>query len=36
MLIAHTELLLQTINGYWVILNAEKIFLLSQKGLLKV
>ena len=26
MLIAHTELLLQIIEGYWVILNAEKHF----------
>ena len=24
MLISHTELLLQLIDGYWVILNAEK------------
>ena len=33
MLIAHTELLLQIIDGLWVIFKRIKTFLLSQKWL---
>ena len=32
MLIAHTELLLQIIDGWWVILNAEKYFYLVKNA----
>ena len=35
MLIAHTELLLQIIDGEWVIYKRLKAFLLSQKCLYK-
>ena len=33
MLIAHTELLLQIIDGWWVIIKRLKAFILSQKCL---